>query len=375
LCAAAVGATEPRPMTTLCALFRDNFAASSLDTSRWLPSIGSGGSISQSSGTLTLASGTTAGAETWVLGLQDFTLPCKLAVGLQLSQRIANQSFFIELVSVDPNTGLPDGQDQAAILFDNTTVTQAKHQVTTGGLTPNTSSASTYPTAATAALFEIEATPDDCWFHGTTVIDGITARVNSYRLLLRAPDATKKYRIRLRWANGATAPASSTNALITVLNAAEYQEMAAEIVGGRGTLSPGSGIQLAGPVSISSNQPTIVPSATVGALTSYALNSLASTNAVSIKATAGNLYEIFVNNRGLAACAVNVHNLATAPTVGTTVPLFSIIVPAGEFKLLNFGMYGKRFSAGIAISITAGTTLLDNTPVTAGQVQVSASFI
>jgi hypothetical protein len=348
-------------------LFRDNFAASSLDTSRWLPSIGSGGSISQSSGTLTLASGTTAGAETWVLGLQDFTLPCKLAVGLQLSQRIANQSFFIELVSVDPNTGLPDGQDQAAILFDGTTVTQAKHQVTTGGLTPNTSSASLYPTSATAALFEIEATPDDCWFHGTTTLDGITARTNSYRLLLRAPDATKKYRISLRWANGATAPASSTNALITVLNAVEYQEMAAEIVGGRGTLSAASGIALA------SN--TLLPNANLGALTFYSLNSLASTNAVSIKAAAGNLYEICVNNRGLAACAVNIYNLATAPTVGTTVPLSSIIVPAGGFDSLNFGMYGKRFTAGLAISITAGTTLLDTTPVTAGQVQVSASFI
>jgi hypothetical protein len=360
---------EPKPVTTLCAVFRDNFAASSLDASRWLPSIGSGGSISQSSGTLTLASGTTAGAETWVLGLQDFTLPCKLMVGLQLS-RIANQSFFIELVSVDPNTGLPDGQEQAAILFDGIVSTVAKHQVTTGGLTPNTSAASTYPNSATtSALFEIEATPDDCWFHGTPVIDSITPRINSYRLLLRAPDATKKYRIRLRWANGATAPASSTNALITVLNAVEYQEMAAEIVGGRGTQSAANGIALA------INQPTIVPSATIGALTSYSLNSLASTNAVSIKTTAGNLYEIFVNNRGLAACAVNVHNLATVPTTGTSVPLFSIIVSAGGFNSLNFGMYGKRFSTGIAISITAGTTLLDNTPVTAGQVQVSASYI
>jgi hypothetical protein len=163
--------------------------------------------------------------------------------------------------------------------------------------------------------------------------------------------------------------------LITVLNAVEYQEMAAEIVGGRGTLSAGSGIQLAGPVSISQNQPTIVPSATVGALTPYSLNSAAGTNATLIKSTAGNLYEISVNNRGLAACAVNIYSLATAPTVGTTVPLFSIIVPAGGFDLLNFGMYGKRLSSGFAISITAGTTLLDTTAVTAGQVQVSASYI
>lgn len=358
-------------MTTLCEVFRDNFAAAALDTSKWLPSIGSGGSISQSNGTLTLASGTTAGAETWVLGGQDFTLPCKLMVGLALSQRIANQSFFIELVSVDYNTGLPDGKEQAAILFDGTTATQAKHQVTTGALTPNTSAASTYPTAATAALFEIEATPDDVWFHGTPGLDGIVARTNSYRLALKAPDPLSKYKLRLRWLNGATAPASSTNASITLLNAVEYQEVSAELTGGRGTQSAGAGISLAGTPSVA-----IAPSSSVAnSLTGLSINSAATTNATAVKAAAGNLFEVFVNNRGALAIAVPFYNRTTAPAPQTDVPIFAVICPANDCRQMEFGPYGKRFSAGMALAITGGTGLLDNTAVAAGQVQVSLSYI
>jgi hypothetical protein len=362
---------EPRPVTTLCAVFRDNFAAAALDTSKWFPSIGSGGLISQSNGTLTLASGTTAGAETWVLGGQDFMPPCKLTVGLVLSQRIANQSFFIELVSVDPNTGLPNGQEQAAILFDGTTATQAKHQVTTGGLTPNTSAASTYPTAATAALFEIEATPDEVWFHGTPGLDGIAARTNSYRLALKAPDPLSRYRLRLRWLNGATAPASSTNALITLLSAVEYQEVSAEIAGGRGTQSAGAGISIA-------NTPivTLSPSpATANSLTGLSINSLATTNATAVKAAAGNLFEITVINRGASAIAVPLYNRTTAPAPQADVPTFTIICPANDFRAVEFGSYGKRFNTGLALAITGGTALFDNTAVAAGQVQVSLSYV
>ena len=299
-------------------------------------------------------------------------LPCKLMVGLQLSQRIANQSFFIELVSVDPTTGLPNGQEQAAILFDGTTATQAKHQVTTGALTPNTSGVSTYPTAATAALFEIEATPEDVWFHGTAGLDGVVSRTRSYRLALKTPDPRKVYRIRLRWLNGATAPASSTNALITLLNAVEYQEVSAEITGSRGTASAGVGISIAGIPDVTA---TPAPSATVGPLTPLFINSAATTNATAAKTSAGNLYEITVNNRGAQAAAVPVYNRASAPAPQTDVPIFTIICPANDFKAVEFGPYGKRFSTGIALAITGGTALLDNTAVAAGQVQVSLSYI
>lgn len=359
-------------MTTLLAVFRDNFSASSLDASRWLPSIGSGGSISQANGILTLASGATAGAETWILGRQDFMLPCKVMVGLQLSQRIANQSFFIELVSVDPNTGLPDGQEQAAILFDGTTATQAKHQVTSGALTPNTSTASAYPTAATAALFEIEAAPEDVWFHGTPGLDGIVARANSYRLALKAPNPSNRYRLRLRWLNGATAPASSTNALITLLSAVEYQEVFAEITGGRGTQSAGAGISISNTPAVTA---TPTPSATAGALTPLFINSAATTNATAAKTSGANLYEITVVNRGSLPVAVPFYNRTTAPAPQTDVPIFAVICPANDFKAVEFGPYGKRFSTGLALAITGGTGLLDNTAVAAGQVQVSLSYI
>ena len=256
-------------------------------------------------------------------------------------------------------------------MFDGITATQAKHQVTTGALTPNTSTASTYPTAATAALFEIEAAPDEVWFHGTASLDGIVARTNSYRLALKAPNPSGQYRLRLRWLNGATAPASSTNALITLLSAVEYQELSAEIAGGRGTQSAGAGISIANTPSVNA-----APSANVAnSLTGLAINSTATTNATAVKTTAGNLFEVFINNRGASAIAVPFYNRTTAPAPGTDTPIFTIIVPANDDKQIQFGPYGKRFSTGIALAITGGTGLLDNTAVAAGQVQVSLSYI
>jgi hypothetical protein len=359
-------------MSTLLAVFRDSFAASSLDTSRWLSNIGSGGSISQSAGTLTLASGTTANAETWVLGQQNFMLPCKVMVGLQLSQRNLNHSFFIELVSVNPDTGLPDGQEQAAFLFDGTVAAQAKHQVTTGALPPNVSGTSVYTSTANPALFEIEATPDDVWFHGTVGLDNTAARVNSYKLALKAPDPSRQYRLRLRSLNGSTAPTSNTNALITLLNVTEYQEISAEVVSTRGTTSPNAGFAI-------SNSPSVflAPSASgaIAALQGLSINSTATTNASAVKTAASNLYEVTVNNRGTLPIAVSFYNRATAPTVGTDTPIFSIIVPANDFRSFEFGPFGKRFNTGLALAITGGTALFDNTAVAAGQVQVSLSYV
>jgi len=210
----------PKPISTNGTPFRDSFADATVNASLWASTVGTG-TISQSAGTLTLGSGTTANNVTSLLSTQTFTLPAKVAIGLSLSQRIANQTFFVELVSVD-NSGVPDGLEAAGLVFDGTTVTQAKHQTKTGGLT-NQSAASTYPTTATPAkLFEIEASYFGAWFHGSEDIDSAVVNSDSYRLQLKGPNPSANYKLQLRWLNGATAPASNTNALVTFLSAIEY---------------------------------------------------------------------------------------------------------------------------------------------------------
>lgn len=108
--------------------------------------------------------------------------------------------------------------------------------------------------------------------------------------------------------------------------------------------------------------------------TNYNLVSAASTNAANIKNAAGNLYEITVSNVTATAAFIKLYNKATAPTVGTDVPILTIPATAGATVPINFGALGKRFTAGISIAITAAAAATD-TGVTVAGIQVNASYV
>lgn len=221
--------------------FRDSFEGSSVDAEKWDVSVGTGGSVTVSGGNLVINSGTAVNAQTSITSKEVFTVPFRVQLGLTLSQRIANQSFIVEAISVDPVTLLPDGKNTIALVFDGTTATQAKYRVQTQGGTVLDSVASTFPTTAGGSLFEIEPFADECWFHGGTV-DSTNARTNSYRRHQKVPDPNGLFKIRLRWLNGATAPASNTAATLPFLSAQDYAELTAEITAGRGQASPGQAL-------------------------------------------------------------------------------------------------------------------------------------
>ena len=94
----------------------------------------------------------------------------------------------------------------------------------------------------------------------------------------------------------------------------------------------------------------------------------------SIKASAGNLYEISVFNPSAAAVFVKLYNKASAPVVATDTPFMTIPVAAGELRALEFGFTGKRCTAGIAIAITGAASKADSTNAGTG-VQVNANYI
>lgn len=225
---------------TVSAKFRESFPGSAIRAGVWDTSVGTGGSISVASGQLTMASGTTASSVTSITSKQIFTVPFRFSIGLSLSQRIANQTFFVELISIGDDE-LPDGLNQAAWAFDGTTATQSKYQVQSNGLTALTSSAVTVVTTASTALFEIEPFADECWWHSSAV-DSTGNRSNSYRRQLQSPDPNALYKIRLRWVNGGTSPASSTNAVASFITVSDYAEITAEITAGRGQASGGQAI-------------------------------------------------------------------------------------------------------------------------------------
>ena len=108
--------------------------------------------------------------------------------------------------------------------------------------------------------------------------------------------------------------------------------------------------------------------------TTYNVVTAASTNSAVVKATAGMLYEITISNPTATAAYVKLYNKASAPTVGTDVPVFTQAVGAGSTVALNFGQVGKRFATGIGIACTAAAAASD-TGVSVAGIQINATYI
>lgn len=345
--------------------FRDSFSSAALNTTNWTTSVGTGGSITQTGGTLVMASGTTANAVTSITGKITFTIPFRVSIGLTLSQRIANQDFYVEVVSVD-DSGTPDGKHSAAWLFNGTTATQAIYSVQNGGLSPLLSGASTVVTTASGGLYEIEPFADEAWFHSST-IDSNSGRANSYRRHQQTPDPNAKYICRLRWVNGATPPASSTSATIQFIAIQDYAELTAEITAGRGQNIAGQALGVnvvtvpalaAGTNAIGDVGVQYRANAT-GAASTVSVLSPATPAVATVKASAGRMVGYYLQNSSAGVRSVKIFN-ATAPTLGTTAAVFEIDIPANG--VVNQSIEGGiGFSTAITYSVTSAKGLTDNT--------------
>ncbi|MFT3671302.1 hypothetical protein [Aestuariivirga sp.] len=104
-------------------------------------------------------------------------------------------------------------------------------------------------------------------------------------------------------------------------------------------------------------------------------NSAASTNATSVKASAGTVYNVTATNINAAIRYLKLYNKASAPTVGTDVPVLTIPIPATGSVNLPFGELGKRFATGIAFAITAAAADTDTTAVAASEIKVSIDYV
>lgn len=102
--------------------------------------------------------------------------------------------------------------------------------------------------------------------------------------------------------------------------------------------------------------------------------SAASTNATSVKAAQGTLYSISASNEGAAAAFLKLYNKASAPTVGTDQPAMTIVIPANNSIVLEYGTVGELFSVGIAYAITNLIAYTDTTVIAANQVRVNVNY-
>lgn len=109
-------------------------------------------------------------------------------------------------------------------------------------------------------------------------------------------------------------------------------------------------------------------------LTSSRVKSAASTNATSIKGSAGRIAQIDLFNNSAAIKFFKLYNKASAPTVGTDVPIWTIPIPANSGFSSNF-RFGKYFATGIAYAITGLIADSDTTAVAADDVHGSIDWI
>lgn len=114
-----------------------------------------------------------------------------------------------------------------------------------------------------------------------------------------------------------------------------------------------------------------------GGLTISRVLSAASTNATSVKASAGQVYTIIATNTNAAVRYLKLYNKASAPTVGTDTPVMTLAIPgntAGAGLVLDTGGMGIAFATGIALALTTGIADADTGAVAANEVVVNLLY-
>lgn len=106
--------------------------------------------------------------------------------------------------------------------------------------------------------------------------------------------------------------------------------------------------------------------------TARLLSAAGTTNATSVKASAGNVFKIVGVQVNAAARYLKLYNKASAPTVGTDTPIWTFYLPptavGGGLFNLDFGAQPLYFSTGIAYALTTAAADADTGALTAGDV-------
>lgn len=363
--------------------WRSDFGLEASFLSKWdIAQIGAPPAVPNvAGGTLVISTGTNPGDETSLTSKQTFTIPCRCAVGLSVSQRIANQQFRVEFVSCDPDTGAvyPVGDPnyhQVGWLIDATTTTQGKYEVTNSGILL-ASAGVTITSPATTQVFEVIAENDACRFSQRT-IDSTVARLNPFRRDQNLPDPNLTYKLRVRATNLGVAPASNTNLTLSYAVVVDYNEIVVEISAGQGNTEAATAL----PVNIATStiigvasQPTGslslgVPNSTTTALLLLMtkINSAAGTNSTLISSsTTGRILGWSLANNSAAWRYFKLYTKTTAPVIGTDTPTMVIAIPPGGKSEVMLG-YGLAMTTGIGYGITAGALDTDTTAIGANEV-------
>lgn len=123
---------------------------------------------------------------------------------------------------------------------------------------------------------------------------------------------------------------------------------------------------------------TQVTAATTGGYTPAKLISAATTNATSVKASAGTIGYLTASNINASPRYLKIYNKASAPTVGTDVPVHTFIIPgntAGAGTNIPLPPQGIALGTGIAFATTTGVADADTGAVASAELVINYGWI
>jgi hypothetical protein len=280
---------------------------------------------------------------------------------MDVSQRIANQDIYFGY----EDNSLVAIQGFARFHFtgtDNTKVVTetAWNPITTPSASETETNTVVLPAGAVTSssnVYRILMAQDRVIFSvNGTIVASHTKRIPHIRRTSNIGFST----IDLRILNGTT-PATNTNVVMDYITGRVYNRLDVW------QTQPGDSTNL--------QQVAIAPAITDNGLLSVKTVCAASTNATVVKGSAGKLYQVDCFNSDSIGYWVKFYNKATAPTVGTDVPVATRWVPAGGGYVLP-GDIGTPFSAGIGFATTLLATDADTTVVTnANKLVVNLKYI
>lgn len=224
------------------AIFKDDFSGSVINASNWTVTQAGGTttSYSVSGSILTINADISTNDYIVFTSKQTYTLPFRVQVLFSLSQRIANNNFYIEIVNAAgttatafATTAASAGVTQVAYAFSGTTATNGTVVAQNQGTKATADATVTVPTTASYGAVEIGATLDFVSL-GTKSADAAAVIGNAQARNRTILDPNEQYYIQIRSLNGGSAPATTTALTVESVIVQDNTATAVEITGGRG---------------------------------------------------------------------------------------------------------------------------------------------
>lgn len=346
--------------------FKDNFNGVAIDSTKWTVTQAPASTTSYSiaNSILTINADVTANDYIVFTSKQTYTLPLRVQVLFSLSQRIANNNFYIEIVNAAgttatafATTAVSPGVTQAAYAFSGTTATNGTVVAQNQGVKAAADATVTVNTTASYGGIEIAATADFVEY-GTRTADGAANIGNAAARNRTILDPAEQYFIQIRSLNGGSVPATNTALTIESVMVQDNTATAVEITGGRGDISSqrATGVNIqSGTVATVTNGNLGFPSI-IADVASAAITSTATTSAFT--PTFGSAFKINIPVTAVAGTNptldIEVQESRDSGTNWVTIYEFPQITATGSYNSPTFVSLGNRYRYVQTITGSAG---------------------